>query len=53
MIGLSPKIMSKIFCESRKSREPVKVITSLNNSMDLTLSIFEVNEVDDVYGKRD
>ena len=40
MVGSSPKIMSKISCKSRKSREAVKVMKSPDSAMDLTRSIF-------------
>ena len=52
MVGSSPKIMSKISCESRKSREPVKVMTSPDSAMDLTRSIFGVSQVDSVLGEK-
>ena len=53
MVESSQKIISKLSCESRKFKDPAKVMTSPNSAIDRTRSIFGVREADCAVGRWD
>ena len=53
MVGSSLKIISKLSCESRKFKAPVKVMTSLERVIEQIQFIFEVSEEVSAVGIRD
>ena len=51
MVGSSPKIISKLSCESWKFKFQVKVMSSADSAIDRTRSIFGVKKVDCAIGR--